>query len=137
MKSNKSGLKVIINCAECGNTIDEPINKKEYEPCPRCGSDRRIMNIDHGEEIVELNIKEQSISHIKDPKQTGKRKIRYERLSGDDFYKKSGRWNKQERIIDRENDRYMKKIIDSETGDVRRHCDETLSKHQGHGSAKN
>lgn len=137
MKSNKSGPKVVINCAECGYTIDEPINKKEYDPCPRCGSNRRIMDIDHGEEIVELDIKVQSISTIKDPKRTGKSKIRYKRLSGDDLYKKSGKWNNKERIIDSENDRYMEKVIDPETGEVIHHCDEPLSKHQGHGSAKN
>ena len=136
MKSNKSGPKVIINCAECGNTIDEPINKQESDPCPHCGSNRRIMDIDLGEEIVELNIKEQLKITRKDPKQTGKNKTTYERLSGDDLEKKSGKWKKKERIIDRENDRYMEKVIDPETGEVTRHCDEPLSKHQGHGSAK-
>ena len=136
MKSNKSGPKVVINCAECGNTVDEPINKQESDPCPHCGSNRRIMDIDHGEEIVELNIKVQSISKIKDPKQTGRRKIRQERLFGDNLHKESGKWDKKERIIDRENDRYIEKIIDPETGEVIRHCDEPLSEHQGHGYAK-
>ena len=95
------------------------------------------MDIDHGEEIVELNIKVQSIRKIKDPKRTGKSKIRQERLFGDDLEKKSGKWKKKERIIDRENDRYMEKVIDPETGEVEHYCDEPLSKHQGHGSAKN
>ena len=134
MKSNKSGPKGVINCAKCGNPIEEP---KESAPCPRCGSNRRIMNIDHGEEIVGLDIKEQLKITCKDPKQTGKNKIKYEGLYGDDLHKKSGKWNKKERIIDRENDRYMEKIIDPETGKVIHHCDEPLSEHQGHGSAKN
>ncbi|MCY4351714.1 MAG: zinc ribbon domain-containing protein [Gemmatimonadetes bacterium] len=132
MKSNKSGPETEINCTECGNPIEEPINKQEYATCPHCGSDQRpISNCG-----AKINIKEQSIYTLIDPNQTGKSKIRYERLSGDDLHRKSGKWNKKERIIDRENDRYMEKFIDPETGGVIHHCDEPLSEHQGHGSAK-
>ena len=86
MKS--SDPKVVINCAEC----DNPIKKsKESDPCPRCGSDRRIMDIDLGTETVGVDIKELLKFNRKDPKQTGKNKIRYEGLYGDDLHKKSGK----------------------------------------------
>ena len=40
------------------------------------------------------------------------------------------------RTIDRDNDRYFEKITDYETGEIIHHCEEPLSQHQGHGSAK-
>ena len=62
--------------------------------------------------------------------------IRIEQQAGDDFHRASGKWFKKERIIDRENDRYYEKFTDPDTGVVTRFCDEPLSQHVGHGSAK-
>ena len=45
-------------------------------------------------------------------------------------------WMKIHRIIDRVKGWYYEHIVDPETGNVVRHCEEPLSKHQGHGSAK-
>ena len=73
---------------------------------------------------------------LKDPTRSGKQKIKIEQLVGDDLHRDSGKWHKKVRVIDRENDRYFEKITDRETGDVIHHCDEPLSKHFGHGSAK-
>ena len=38
--------------------------------------------------------------------------------------------------VDRENDRYAETVTECETGAVIHHCDEKLSEHTGHGSAK-
>jgi hypothetical protein len=43
---------------------------------------------------------------------------------------------KVERSIDRLEDRYSERVTDVDTGEVIRQCDEPLSAHQGHGSAK-
>jgi hypothetical protein len=59
-----------------------------------------------------------------------------EGLSGDDLHRKSGKWMKKERLINRAEDRYKEVITDPETGGVVHHCDEPLSQHRGHGSAK-
>lgn len=40
------------------------------------------------------------------------------------------------RIIDRENDRYVEKVIYNDSGAVIRDCDQKLTDHWGHGSAK-
>jgi len=40
------------------------------------------------------------------------------------------------RVIDRDNDSYFEKITDYETGEIIHHCEELLSQHQNHGSAK-
>lgn len=40
------------------------------------------------------------------------------------------------RMIDKKNDRYVEKICYTDTGTIIRDCDEKLSEHWGHGSAK-
>jgi hypothetical protein len=44
---------------------------------------------------------------------------------------------KHERYISRGTDRYFEKVTMCETGEVVHECDEPLTDHQGHGSAKN
>ena len=71
---------------------------------------------------------------VKDPSFNGKGRIKIERLEGDDLHRKSGRWNKKVRVIDRENDRYVETVTDPVTGEVIHHCEGRLSDHSGHGS---
>jgi len=59
-----------------------------------------------------------------------------EGLSGDDLHRDSGKWMKKERVIDREKDLYREVVTDPETGKITHRCEEPLSKHHGHGSAK-
>ena len=60
----------------------------------------------------------------------------YEAKSGADLHRASGRWMQRDLVIDRENDRYYEIVVDSETGEVIRTCEESLSQHRDHGSAK-
>lgn len=57
-------------------------------------------------------------------------------MKGDDLFRKTGKWNRREKIEDRDRDRCFEHITDGETGEVIRHCEEALSEHRGHGSAK-
>lgn len=41
-----------------------------------------------------------------------------------------------QRLIDRDNDVYRETVTDYESGEIIYHCEEPLSEHQGHGSAK-
>jgi hypothetical protein len=59
-----------------------------------------------------------------------------EQFTGDDLHRKSGRWMHKVQIVDREKDRYFKEVIDPETGEIVRRCEEPLSRHQGYRSAK-
>ena len=43
---------------------------------------------------------------------------------------------KKERLIDRAKDHYKEVVTDPDTGSVVHQCDEPLSQHRGHGSAK-
>lgn len=64
------------------------------------------------------------------------KKPRVEHVSGDDFHRATGKWNKLERLIDGRNNRYREVIRDPETGAVLRFVDEPLTEHRGRGSAK-
>jgi hypothetical protein len=59
-----------------------------------------------------------------------------EGLSRPDYSYSRGKLVHLQRLIDRDNDQYLEKITDYETGEVIHHCDEPLSRHQGHGDAK-
>lgn len=58
-------------------------------------------------------------------------------IYGCDYSKRDKKYMDKERLIDRKNDIYHEKITDKETGQIIHECDEKLSEHFGHGSAKN
>ncbi len=114
-----------IVCYDCGSEL-----KPEMEHCQECGSKNRIIK----SKIEERpDIKEKI--HIKE-KKAGKKKPTRESIYGDEISKATGKWIDKKRIIDRKNDRYIETITDPETGEIIHHCDEKLSEHTGHGSAK-
>jgi hypothetical protein len=39
-------------------------------------------------------------------------------------------------LVDRQNDRYLERVWDPESGDIIHECEEPLTQHAGHGSAK-
>lgn len=49
--------------------------------------------------------------------------------TGDDFYRKTGEWNRREKIEDRENDRYLEHIVNAKTGRIVHRCEKPLSEH--------
>jgi hypothetical protein len=52
------------------------------------------------------------------------------------LFEKTGRLHLIDRSFDRIRDWYHERIADAETGDVVHECDEPLSEHRGHGSAR-
>ncbi len=122
-----------VRCSNCGEELDEIIDQKDDPPCPKCGSPRRSITISFTDKV---QVKEQLEMKAKDPSYTGRAKIRIEQLVGDDLHCKSGKWYDKIRVIDRENNLYLETVKDAETGDVIHHCEEPLTEHFGHGSAK-
>ena len=70
---------------------------------------------------------------VKDP---GKKKPSSENSSVLSWSFRFQRWMRKFRIIDRNNDHYLEKVIDPETKEVVHYSDEKLSEHTSHGSAK-
>jgi hypothetical protein len=113
--------------------VAEAPNESHRQPCPGCGSTRRIFDC----AVVEtIHLKEKLVMKVKSPSFPGKGHLRVEQEAGDSFHRSSGKWSKKERIIDRENDHYFEKFTDAETGVVTQLCEQPLSEHTGHGSAE-
>jgi hypothetical protein len=121
-----------VSCGECGQLFTGVILDEEGRraPCPNCRSTKLVIDASIIEKVrlgVKLGIK---------LKKYGIKKPVFESISGDDFHRNSQRWSTLSRTIDRQNDLYLEKIVDSETGEIIHYCSEPLSKHFGHGSAK-
>jgi hypothetical protein len=69
-------------------------------------------------------------------KSQSKGKPYIEGKGGDDLQRNTGRWMHLQRIIDRARNWYTEVVTDHETGEVVHRCEEPLSEHRGHGSAK-
>ena len=119
-----------ILCAGCGNELDEHADGEPRQRCGSCGSTSREIFVDIDERI---ELHEQLGVELK---RQGAKKFAVQDRSGDDYGIVRQKWLKKVRVIDRETDRYLERIWDPETGEIVYECDEPLSQHVGHGSAK-
>ena len=73
---------------------------------------------------------------VKRPSLPSAKKLRFDTYSGVEHSHKYGKLVRVHRTIDKDNDRYMEKVIDMQTGAILHECDEPLSQHINHGTAK-
>ncbi|MGE4057163.1 MAG: hypothetical protein AB7F99_20440 [Vicinamibacterales bacterium] len=124
-----------VACGNCGEPLDEPMNldPARRQPCPKCASLSRKMFVGLSGEMPpppsSLKAKGRHAG-------TGWNKWFIKTFTGADWSQALQRFVRKVRILDRDNDRYVEKVIDPATGDVLRDVEEPLSEHQGHGSAK-
>lgn len=121
-----------VQCNQCGKSLDEPpgLPLEGLTPCPICGSTSRKFGVGIHSELTP-----RAMLSFKGRHAGGGRPF-VEGKVGSDLHRKSGRWMRLERIIDRAKDWYREHISDRATGDVIRHAEEPLSQHRGHGAAK-
>lgn len=125
-----------IVCTDCGAKLpDEWIGSAERGSCPECGSTYKTINLDITEHTA-LQIHDCIEGKIKDSNYNARRNPRYEFFEGNDIRKRDGKWMQKTRIIDKYNDKYVEEVIDPETNEIVHSCEESLSEHFGHGSAK-
>ena len=122
----------VVKCQGCRTVLEEPQGTpiEERTPCPECGSLQR-----HFEVSLEGTVSFHAQLGWK-ARRGGKGKPFLEGKTGDDLYRKTGRWNKLLRRIDRECDWYDEAISDPATGDIIKETHEPLSEHHDHGSTK-
>lgn len=100
--------------------------------CPKCGSTNAIaskISVGGIEILPSVRIK------VKNPSYRGRHKYARETKSvAEDSV--SRRLVRVTQHIDRSNNRYGKKVVDVETGEVLREANHNLSEHTGHGSDK-
>ena len=118
-----------ITCDKCGYELQE--NQKV---CPNCSSEEKTIHISVHEEV---HIATCERMKIKDTQLPSNKKLRLDVLQGS--VKSEITPNKHvkiKRIIDKNNNSYYEHVEDY-NGTVLHHCEEPLSEHYGHGSAKN
>jgi hypothetical protein len=57
-------------------------------------------------------------------------------MQGDEQRQIDGKWLKKRRHIGKDRDEYFEKVVNPETGEIIRECQEPLHQHRDHGSAK-
>ena len=129
--ASESGNRRVL-CADCktellGWSQDEV--PAERTPCPHCGSLSRLVDV-YVTDTVEVH----SMLGVK-AKTPGERRPFSEQKVGDEFFRKTGRWHRVRRLVDRRGNRYVEHIEDAETGEVIRDVEEPLTDHQGRGDA--
>lgn len=125
-----------MTCSDCGESLDPAVHGVgEKLPCPNCGSLKKTIGLSIVEDAG-ISIKEALRGKVKDVTKPAKSKLRQDFFIGDDLHRSSGKWNKKERYINKDEDTYKEVVIDPTTGEIIHHCEEPLSQHQGHGDAK-
>ena len=121
-----------VQCSNCKRVLDESssLPPEQRQPCPKCGSLIRTFNVEVSETVAAKT--KLGLKH----RRPGIKKPIYEEVSGDDLHRNTRLWSKLVRIIDRQNNRYVEKITNAETGECIRSVDELLTAHKGRGSAK-
>jgi hypothetical protein len=118
-------------CGSCGEAIDEALDTGDTRrPCVACGSTARVFGVQIDEAITlrsGFGFKQKRLGH--------KRPIA-EGFSRPETFRRTGAAVERSIRINRENDRYTETVTEYDTGVVIHHCDEKLSEHTGHGSAK-
>jgi len=86
--------------------------------------------------IGKLTLKTHDAGVIQRKRKPAKNKFDVEEKVGSDWSYKRKKFIDYRHVIDRPNDRYRKKLVDPDTGEVIMDVDKPLSEHQGHGAAK-
>ncbi len=121
-----------VKCRDCNATLEEPFDlpSESRGPCLECGSIARRFEVTVSETATfheQIGIKARHGT-------SGKPFL--ESKFGDSLHRKTNEWVSREMTVDRENDRYKELVTHPETGEVIHYCEEPLSDHRGHGSAK-
>ena len=111
----------------CGGCGVEVLDELPRRPCPTCGSTARSFAVGlhesaHAEDRVWALVRTKRLNEVG--------KVVYDRKAGDDLYRKKDRVVGFLQIVDRENDWYVKKVWDFETGEVHKDVAHRLSEHQ-------
>lgn len=120
-----------VKCLSCGASIDASTDTTDYRtPCAACGGLTRSVHVS----VVDGARARDGVG-IK-AKRPGTKRPFFESSALPSHSISRQKLVHREQVIDRANDHYLERVTDYETGEVIHHCEESLSRHQGHGSAK-
>jgi hypothetical protein len=115
-------------CAKCNSNLIE-----REEPCKNCGSNKKILMLSFIDKMPEpLEIFK---AKAKDKTKNKKKNPVLDIYQGVDLSRNTGEFVNKEREIDKINNYYYEHV-ETFDGKVIHHCEEKLTDHFGHGSAK-
>lgn len=124
---------VSIECAKCGSPLSIVPGEVARVACAACGATaRRYTELIEERATVHHSIR----MRAKRPSLPSDKKLRWDANSGYEMSVSLQRLVKVERTLDRDADLYFERVTDPQTGEILHECQEPLSKHIGHGSAK-
>lgn len=125
-----------VKCNECGFQ-SEVRSEPAPNSCPVCGFMPLLRHVHVVAPPMSLGSIHDSVTvQVKNPSLPSKKKLRKKIISGAELCRKTGEYLDKYRLIDRDNNHYIETVKDPASGAVIHHCDESLSEHRGHGSAK-
>lgn len=127
----------MVRCADCATEFDADESEKpdQRTPCPTCGSIGRAF-VKVVNESVRMYETYRLVLQGARIKSGGRRRPSRELIQGHEFSEGLQRMVLKRREIDRANDMYEEKVVNSQDGTVMHQCKERLSDHKGHGSAR-
>ena len=124
-----------VTCKQCGSRLEVPADEmpESRRPGPDCGATQREISV----EIRATATGRAGVGRKLGPAQrVGRRKYSREEYDFPAFRRADGTLVRRYTLIDRINDWY-EECVTTEDGEVIHCCKERLSKHYGHGSARN
>ena len=109
---------------------DRYFDEESADVCPYCGSVELNTCISIYDK---MNYRDRVSGKVR---KDGTKKPRKEFIYGADYSKGEHKYMDKTRIIDRENNQYYESVIDPDNGETIHKCEESLTEHFGHGSAK-
>ncbi len=120
-----------VECSDCGTFIDISEDTADHRvPCEKCGGGKRTIHASIEEHAVARDGFEVKA------RRAGEKKPYIEDRGKPSYSRKLDKIVHHQRLIDRDNDIYRETVTDYESGEVIHNCEEPLTQHQGHGSAK-
>lgn len=125
-----------VECGSCGQElpdarVDDPAEGRL--PCPTCASVARLVKV-HAHDEVSIRVDSGLKKRTPGFKSGGRSRPAQEQWSGAEK-SADGVWRERQRVVDRENNRYVERVTDPD-GTVIRDVDEPLDQHLHHGSDK-
>ncbi len=129
-------VKQTVWCGKCGKQLDESASTPAADrvPCPNYGSKDRKFG-------VEIN----SVAEVKAGMRAKARSGQVGKpggkpwlttMSEPSWSRDRKKWMHRQKTENRRDDQYMEVVWDPDTGEIVHQCDEPLSEHRGHGSAR-
>lgn len=129
-------VKQTVWCGKCGKQLDESprVPLAERIHCPNSGSKNRKFG-------VEINAVAEVKAGMRAKARSGQAgkpggKPWLTTLSEPSWSRDRKKWVHRQKTENRRDDRYTEVVWDPDTGEIVHQCDEPLSAHRGHGSAR-